>query len=162
MEVLGSDKGSDLITNFDCLPPSPPLDSVFDYPNPVFDITPITSPLLPHTSSYNGSYNSPFSQHSELSFSGDDIRLQDFPGPMNEYEPSDFDAPNQPSLLMFTNNYDSEYMSPLLKPQCLPRLLMPDEMITSSSNRVSPSSMLPYRIRYDRRSSALYRTRNSH
>ena len=128
MEVLGSDKGSDFITNFDFVPPSPPpLDSVFDYPSPAFDLAPITSPPLPHTPSYNGSYNSPFSQHSELSFSGDDIHLQDFPGSMNEYEPSDFDAPNQPSLLMFTNDYDSEYMSPHLKHQSPPRLLMPDD-----------------------------------
>ena len=105
MDVMGSDKGSDYITNFAFVPPSPPLDNIaFDY-SP-FDPAPIT-----HTSSYNGSYYSPYSQHSELSFSGDDIQLQDFPAGMNEYEPSDYDAPNQQgSLLMFTN--DTDYMSP--------------------------------------------------
>ena len=41
------------------------------------------------TASYNGSYSSPYSQHSELSFSGDDIQLQDLPNSMNEYEPLD-------------------------------------------------------------------------
>jgi hypothetical protein len=126
MEVVGSDRGSDFVTNFAFVPPSPPLDSVFDYP--AFDLAPsITSPPLPHTSSYNGgSYYSPYSQHSELSFSGDDIQIQDFPSSMSEYEPSDYDAPNQPaSLLMFTN--DSDYMSPHHKPQSPPRLLMPDE-----------------------------------
>ena len=115
MDAMGSDKGSDFITNFAFVPPSPPpIESVFDYP--AFDpAAPITSPPLPHTSSYNGSYYSPYSQHSELSFSGDDIQLQDFSGPMNEYEPLDYDAPNQPaSLLMFTN--DSDYMSPHFSP----------------------------------------------
>ena len=104
----GSDKGSDFITNFAFVPPSPPqIESVFDY-----SAAPITSP---HTSSYNGSYYSPYPQHSELSFSGDDIQLQDFPNSMSEYEPLDYDAPNQPaSLLMFTN--DSDYMSPHFSP----------------------------------------------
>ena len=112
MDVMGSDKaGSDFITNFDFVPPSPP--QLFDYP--AFDsAAPITSPPL-HTSSYNGSLYSPYSQNSELSFSGDDIQLQDFPNHMNEYEPLDYDAPNQPSsLLMFTN--DSDYMSPHFSP----------------------------------------------
>jgi hypothetical protein len=115
MDVMGSDKGSDFITNFAFVPPSPTqLESVFDYQ--AFDSAPpITSPPLPHTPSYNGSYYSPYSQHSELSFSGEDIQLQDFPGPMNEYEPLDYDPPNQPaSLLMFTN--DSDYMSPHFSP----------------------------------------------
>ena len=110
-----SDRGSDFITNFAFVPASPQIESsVFDYP--AFDPSaPITSPPLPHTSSYNGSYYSPYSQHSELSFSGEDIQLQDFPNTMNEYEPVDYDAPNQPtSLLMFTN--DSDYMSPHFSP----------------------------------------------
>jgi hypothetical protein len=105
--AMDSDRGSDFITNFAFVPPSPPqLDSVFDY----FDSA---SPQLPP--SYSGSYYSPFSQHSELSFSGEEIQLHDFPAPVNEYEPSDYDAPNQPvSLLMFTN--DSDYMSPHFSP----------------------------------------------
>jgi hypothetical protein len=98
---MGSDNPP---TSFAFVPPSPP--QLFDYPAAL-----ITSPPLPHTSSYNGSYYSPYSQRSELSFSGDDIQLQDLPNPMSEYEPLDYDAPNQPaSLLMFTN--DSDYMSP--------------------------------------------------
>ena len=112
---MGSDKGSDFIKNFAFVPPSPPqLESVFDYP--AFDPAAlITSPPLPHTPSYNGSYYSPYSQHSELSFSGDDIQLQDFPGPMNEYDPLDYDVPNQPaSFLMLTN--DSDYMSSHFSP----------------------------------------------
>ena len=45
-----------------------------------------------------------------ISFSFDDIQLQDFPNSMNEYEPLDHDAPNEPSsLLVFTN--DSDYTS---------------------------------------------------
>ena len=100
---MGSDNGSDFgLTNFAFVPPSPPQLSAA----PI-----ITSPPLHHTSSYNGSYYSPYSQHSELSFSGDDIQLQDIPNQMNEYEPLDYDAPNQPaSLLMLAN--DSDYMSP--------------------------------------------------
>ncbi|KAF8805438.1 hypothetical protein BYT27DRAFT_7258555 [Phlegmacium glaucopus] len=114
MDVMGSDKGSDYITHIDFVPPSPqrsnPLDLPYDYSS--FDQAPITSPPLPHTPS---SYYSPYSQHSELSFSADDILLQDFPTGMNEYEPSDYDAPNQQgSLLMFTN--DSDYMSPHFSP----------------------------------------------
>jgi len=112
---MGSDKGSDYITNIDFVPPSPqrsnPLDLPFDYP-PFDQQAPITSPPLPHTPS---SYYSPYSQHSELSFTADDILLQDFPTAMNEYEPSDYDPPNQQgSLLMFTN--DTDYMSPHFSP----------------------------------------------
>ena len=131
---MGSDKGSDFVTNFAFVPPSPPqIESVFDYP--AFDSAApiITSPPLPHTSSYNGSYYSPYSQHSELSFSGDDIQLQDFPNPMNEYEPLDYDAPNQPSsLLMFTN--DSDYMSPHFSPNNNRSTLSPFDPSSPSSN----------------------------
>jgi Zinc finger, C2H2 type len=104
-EIMGSDKGSDYMTNFAFVPPSPPpLDSVFD-------LAPITSPLLPHTSSYSVSYYSPYSQCSELSFSDDDIQMQDVSGGVNEYEPSDYDAPNQSaSLFMFT-----------IDPDCMPQ-----------------------------------------
>ena len=55
----------------------------------------LTSPLFaaPHTPSYNVSYvNSPYSQHSELSFNGEDFNLEllqdlDMVG-LNDYEPS--------------------------------------------------------------------------
>ena len=63
----------------------------------------------PSEFSYNNSYYSPYSQHSELSFSGDDIQLQ-IPNAFDEYHPSDYDTPNEPApLLMFTN--ESDYMS---------------------------------------------------
>ena len=108
-EIMSSDKGSHYIT---FVPPSPPpLDSVFD-------LAPITSPLLPYTSSYSVSYHSPYSQYSELAFSDDDIQMQEDPGGMNEYEPSDYDAPNQSaSLFMFT--IDSDCMPQ--QQQSLPR-----------------------------------------
>ena len=96
------------------MPPSPTLDPGLEFP--AFDPVSITSPPLPYTSgSFNGSYYSPYSQHSELSFSDHDIQLEDFPLSINDYEPSDYDPPNQPvSLLMFT--HDSDYMSPHFPP----------------------------------------------
>jgi hypothetical protein len=102
----GSDFITKFITNFSFAPPSPPqIKSVFDYQ--AFDSAPHISSL--HTS--NASYYSPYSQHSRLFFSGDDVQFQDFPTPINEYEPLDYDVPNQPAcLLMFTNH--SDYMSP--------------------------------------------------
>ena len=45
-----------------------------------------------YTSSYNGSYYSPYSQHSAIFFLWDDIQLQDFLNPMSEYEPLDYDS----------------------------------------------------------------------
>jgi hypothetical protein len=129
MDGMGSDKGSDFVTNFAFVPPSPPqLESVFDYLDSTAPL--ITSPPIPHTSSYNGSYYSPYSQHSELSFSGDDIQLQDFSNSMDDYQPLDYDAPNQPSLLMFTS--DSDYMSPHFSPN--------DRSTRSPFDHSSPSS----------------------
>ena len=55
MDGMGLDMGSDFVTNFAFVPPSPPqIESVFDYP--AFDSAEliITSPPLPHTFSYNG------------------------------------------------------------------------------------------------------------
>jgi hypothetical protein len=79
----------------------------------------LASPGYPNTPSYNGSYyNSPFSQHSELvelDF------LQDLPSGstatsgVSDYEPSEYDAPNQGgSLLMFPS--DPDFMSPHFSP----------------------------------------------
>ena len=45
-----------------------------------------------YISSYNGSYYSPYSQHSAIFFLGDDIQLQDFLNPMSEYEPLDYNS----------------------------------------------------------------------
>ena len=67
--------------------------------------------------SYYDSYYSPSSVQAVSSFSGDDIRSLDSPNPTNvfeydpsNYNPSDYDAPDEPaSLLMFTN--ESDYVS---------------------------------------------------
>jgi hypothetical protein len=116
-------RDSPYITSWGLVPPSPTRSIEFDHTSP-FDSAfgsniqggnPLTSPGYPNTPSYNGSYyNSPFSQHSELvelDF------LQDLPsGPtatsgVNEYEPSEYDTPNQGgSLLMFPT--DQDFMSP--------------------------------------------------
>src|SRR6266508_3864373 len=113
-------RDSPYITNFDLVPPSPSqefYDVTFSIPEN--NQQPLTSPGYANTPSYNGSYfNSPYSQHSdlpELDF------LQDFPSSstatsgMNEYEPSEYDAPAQGnSLLMFPG--DADFMSPHLSP----------------------------------------------
>ncbi|KAJ7707325.1 hypothetical protein B0H17DRAFT_917614 [Mycena rosella] len=88
------------------LDPQSPYDT-FEYSN-------LGSPPFPHTPSYNGSYhNSPYSNHSELSFSGEQesfALFEDEPAggvSVEEYDPSKYDPP-QSSLLMFNDN---EYMS---------------------------------------------------
>ena len=67
-------------------------------------------------------------QHTQ-NFSGDDIQ---FPSPMNDYDPSDYDAPNElASFLMFT--IKSDYMSPQFSPnnRCI---LSPFDHSPPSSN----------------------------
>ncbi|KAJ7168574.1 hypothetical protein C8R46DRAFT_950112, partial [Mycena filopes] len=72
------------------------------------------SPPFPHTPSYNGSYhNSPYSNHSELSFAGDQdsfALFEDEPAgaiAVPDYDPSEYDPP-QSSLLMFN---EEQYMA---------------------------------------------------
>ncbi|KAF7312648.1 Calcineurin responsive transcriptional factor [Mycena indigotica] len=71
------------------------------------------SPPFPHTPSYNGSYhNSPYSNHSELSFNGEQESFGLFEDEhsdarVRDYDPSEFDGPQSSSLLMFNDN---EYM----------------------------------------------------
>ncbi|KAF8952110.1 hypothetical protein BDZ97DRAFT_805264 [Flammula alnicola] len=123
MDVIDSKEGSPYITNFDLVPPSPPRSIHNDFDQAYYDANnPLTSPPFAHTHtpSYNGSYyNSPFSQHSQLSFTGDELNyelLQELAS-MNEYEPSEYDAGAPPgtaatngsSLLMFAG--DTEYSS---------------------------------------------------
>ncbi|KAJ6545045.1 hypothetical protein DFH09DRAFT_1367659 [Mycena vulgaris] len=87
------------------LDPQSPYDT-FEYSN-------LGSPPFPHTPSYNGSYhNSPYSNHSELSFTGEQESFglfEDEPAggvTVPDYDPSEYDPP-QSSLLMFNDN---EYM----------------------------------------------------
>ncbi len=125
-------RDSPYIANWDVVPPSPssapidldhgsPFEQGFNVPDSINQaINPLTSPIHPHTPSYNGSYyNSPFSNHSELP---DLDFFQDFPssttansGLNPEYEPSEYDAPNQGnSLLIFQS--EAGFMSPHLSP----------------------------------------------
>lgn len=130
MDAPSSKGGSPYITNFDLVPPSPPRSVHDDFAHPAsafhlpdFDHHaqqhPLASPLFnnqPHTPSYNGSYyNSPFSQHSELSFAPDELNFDLLPE--MSYEPSDYDqapgsggAPQHPAsaggLLMFAGDGD--------------------------------------------------------
>ncbi|KAJ7867360.1 hypothetical protein B0H14DRAFT_3589842 [Mycena olivaceomarginata] len=76
------------------------------------------SPPFPHTPSYNGSYhNSPYSNHSELSFSADPTQdsfalFDDEPGQQQArdgYDPAEYDAPQAGGGLLMFN--DSDYMS---------------------------------------------------
>lgn len=72
-----------------------------------FDFSNLSS-TFPHTPSYNGSYhNSPFSAHSELSFSGEADQFGLFDEePLvtrEDYDPSEYDPPNSGGLLMFPN-----------------------------------------------------------
>ena len=144
MDVLDAkDAGSDYIANIDFIPPSPPRDPTdlpdYLYDNPSFHhLNQEGTHSLnanqnnPHTPSYNGSYfNSPYSQHSELSFSGEDINfdlLSEIAGmDSNTYEPSEYDGPSgannnalsnpSNSLLMYTQ--DSDYMSPHFSPDAV-------------------------------------------
>lgn len=114
--------------NFDIIPPSPPrsVHDDFEHQSPlnIFEfsagVNAITSPpfAAPHTPSYNGSYvNSPYSQHSELSFNGEDLSFDlldlDMVG-LNEYEPSEYEGPNAglgtgSSLLMFSPDADYQH-----------------------------------------------------
>lgn len=111
--------------NFDIkfVPPSPPRSvhddlspfniAEFDIGGPLVKSPPFAAPPTP---SYNGSYfNSPFSQHSELSFNGEDFNLDllqdlDMVG-LQDYDPSEYDVPNAglatgSSLLMFSPDAD--------------------------------------------------------
>ncbi|KAJ7755467.1 hypothetical protein B0H16DRAFT_1458551 [Mycena metata] len=78
------------------------------------EYTNLGSPPFPHTPSYNGSYhNSPYSNHSELSFTGEQESFglfEDEPAggiSVPDYDPAEYDPP-QSSLLMFNDN--GEYL----------------------------------------------------
>ncbi|KAF7289588.1 Calcineurin responsive transcriptional factor [Mycena chlorophos] len=73
-----------------------------------FEYANLGSPSFPHTPSYNGSFhNSPYSNHSELSFNGEQESFglfEDEPGRGRDYDPSEYDPPQSSSLLMFNDN----------------------------------------------------------
>jgi hypothetical protein len=127
-------RDSPYITSWGVVPPSPTRSLEFDHTSPfesAFGITdnniqggnPLASPGYPNSPSYNGSYyNSPYSQHSELV---DLDFLQDLSSGSatasgaNDYEPSEYDVPNQgSSLLMFPG--DPDFMSPHFSPSNIP------------------------------------------
>jgi hypothetical protein len=116
-----SDQSPYLNDGIDVVPPSPPsgqrdLDFnqspyLQDY-NQDFNLNSLGSP------SFNGSYYSPYSNHSELSFTGEhDLNLNIFDndniglGLRTEYDPQDFDAPQPSSLLIYQDN---DFMPQLL------------------------------------------------
>jgi hypothetical protein len=78
-----------------------PQPSPFD----TFEFDDTQNPNFPHTSSYNGSYhNSPYSGHSELSFENEPLNLFEERSNdlhIQDYDPSDYDAPHSSGLLMF-------------------------------------------------------------
>ncbi|KAF8181525.1 hypothetical protein BJ912DRAFT_979749, partial [Pholiota molesta] len=139
MDAPSSKGGSPYITNFDLVPPSPPRSVHDDFAHPAsafhlpdFDLPAQQSPLFnnqPHTPSYNGSYyNSPFSQHSDLSFAPDELNFDLLPE--MSYEPSDYDQPpadgahnatSAGGLLMFAGDgvYDAPALGLALDPDPL-------------------------------------------
>ncbi|KAJ7081814.1 krueppel-like factor 16 [Mycena belliarum] len=105
----------DYIADTDYHQPSPESFTIALDPQSPYDLeySNLGSPPFPHTPSYNGSYhNSPYSNHSELSFPGEQepFRLfEDEPAgrvSVPDYDPSEYDPP-QSSLLMFN---DGDYM----------------------------------------------------
>ncbi|KAH7915597.1 hypothetical protein BJ138DRAFT_17571 [Hygrophoropsis aurantiaca] len=94
-------------------PSSKPLNVGVNSPFDSYEFGHLQSPPFPHTPSYNGSYqNSPYSGHSELSFDPADEVYGLFGDASNgpiireDYDPSEYDAPNSSGLLVF----DGEYM----------------------------------------------------
>lgn len=118
MDPLQHQDGSPYINEIEFQPPSPssvPLDlSPHQTPYDTFDFgNALGTPPFERSPSFNGSYHSPYSGHSELSFVGDEPSFglfDDAPVGLNipDYNPSDYDPPNTSSLLMFNDN---DYMS---------------------------------------------------
>lgn len=142
--------GSPYIGHIDLVPPSPRDTNLaldFDHHS---DTNAFSPPYTPNNNS-SSYYNSPYSQHSELDFSAEEINfdiLADM-GPLNDYEPVEYDAAagsilhqqhlqQQPvdrsgqGLLMFTQ--DSDYMSPHYSPD----LTGPDHSNMNNRARGSP------------------------
>ncbi|KAJ7471562.1 hypothetical protein B0H11DRAFT_2237455 [Mycena galericulata] len=115
-------------------------------PHDSFEYSGLGSPPFPHTPSYNGSYhNSPYSNHSELSFSGEQesfALFEDEPAggiSVPDYDPSEYDPP-QSSLLMFNDN---EYMPGPYDPThitSVPVAAGPDHRAGAPYDYSSPSS----------------------
>ncbi|KIL62402.1 hypothetical protein M378DRAFT_793522 [Amanita muscaria Koide BX008] len=86
-------------------------------PSPSSNLSHLDSSITfnPLGSPYNGSYNnSPYSAHSELSYIGEsDLSFpgfldEDSASAIRDYDPADYDAPHQSSLLMFS---DTDFMN---------------------------------------------------
>lgn len=122
-----TDAHSLYLASLDVVPPSPrsatfeleyssPFESSFVPDSIGRALNPLTSPIHPHTPSYNGSYfNSPNSNHSELP---EIDFLPDFSsntGLHPEYEPSEYDASNQGNTILIFQN-ETGFMSPHLSP----------------------------------------------
>ena len=75
---------------------------------------------------------SPYSQHSQLSFSGDDIQLQDFQNPMNEYLWTTMRLTNHP---------------PCWCSQTIPTTSLLTSLPTTTDQLFSPSIIVPYPAR---------------
>ncbi|KAJ3563819.1 hypothetical protein NP233_g8691 [Leucocoprinus birnbaumii] len=115
MDLSNPNETSPYINDVDVVPPSPPsgqrdLDFnqspyLQDY-NQDFGL----GNSLGSPSFHDGSYYSPYSNHSELSFGGEhDVSLNVFDsdiglGLRTEYDPNDFDAPQSSSLLIYQDN----------------------------------------------------------
>jgi len=118
MDALHQHVSSPYINEIELQPPSPtsaqPSLSPHQSPFDSFDFNPLGSPPFPHTPSYNGSYNnSPYSGHSELSFSGENESFGLFDDEptgitIQDYDPSEYDPHHTSSLLMFN---ESDYMT---------------------------------------------------
>ncbi|KAH9976476.1 hypothetical protein BJV74DRAFT_781811, partial [Russula compacta] len=119
MEQLHQDHRflSDLDSGVDYRPPGLLLDNLNLSPNhptlDSFDLQP-SSPHLPPTPSYNGSYhNSPYSAVSDLDFDSKDDSLGIFDSdplaisPREDYDPAKYDAPSDTGLLMFDDRFMS-------------------------------------------------------
>lgn len=125
MDVLSNQNDSPYINEVDVVPPSPQSaqrDLEFrqspylqDY-NPDFGLpNSLGSPSF--SPSFNGSYYSPYSDHSELSYGGEhDINLNIFDNDSNtglglrtEYDPTEFDGPQVTSSSLLIYN-DNEFM----------------------------------------------------
>ncbi|EGO24847.1 hypothetical protein SERLADRAFT_438446, partial [Serpula lacrymans var. lacrymans S7.9] len=89
-----------------------------------YDFAHLQSPPFPHTPSYNGSYqNSPYSNHSDLSYDPADFPLFDDDQQLDDYDPSEYDPPNSSALLMFDGPFalDHPHVSLSLTPAPIDR-----------------------------------------
>ncbi|KAF5359111.1 hypothetical protein D9756_003539 [Leucocoprinus leucothites] len=117
MDPSNQSDSSPYINDVDVVPPSPPAgqrDLEFNHSPYIQDYNQdfALGNSLGSPSFHDGSYYSPYSNHSELSFGGEhDINLSVFDNDSNlglglrpEYDPADFDAPQSSALLIYQDN----------------------------------------------------------